>query len=398
MLMLMYNISHIIKAQLEITSRCNASCPACSRNISGGPISPTVVPEDLTLNDIQQMFPMEIIKNLIYLNYCGNLGDPGLAKNLIEIITFFKQNGNDSLIQHIKTNGGMHKPDRWIKLGKLFQKKYVPGHPLSHSGVTFSVDGLADTNHIYRRGVIWNNVYRNMQAYSDSGGYGVWEWLIFDHNKHQIDDAQDLANKLGFSFIIKQPVGFGELNGKRTPMQVLNKNGKYAYSIWPADHIGDKIELNYKMEYDPIWGQPVEKLSEFSSQLGKKSCIKCKSLHQPQFGEEIFVSASGHLLPCCYLGGAFEQRNSSYSRRQFNEMVNKIGYDTFNLRKHNMIDILQGPAFNKFFMEGWNKPSIEEGKILFCVEVCGEESTIDKIYDHTKLTSLSKFIPIRHIA
>ena len=31
--------------------------------------------------------------------------------------------------------------------------------------VIFSVDGLSDTNHLYRQGVVWDNVERNMRAF-----------------------------------------------------------------------------------------------------------------------------------------------------------------------------------------------------------------------------------------
>jgi hypothetical protein len=375
----MYNIPKITMVQIELTSRCNASCPACSRNISGGPLAPGVVPEDLMLEDIQRMFPLEIVKNLHLINYCGNLGDPGIAKDLFEVLDFFKQNASPKLIQIVRSNGGMRTPDYWSKLGKLFKKQFVPSHPFGQSGVVFSVDGLSDTNHIYRRGVVWDKLYENMKAYSDSGGYGIWEWLIFDHNKHQVDEARVLADKLGFEFVVKQPVGFGEIDGIKRPLRVLDKEGEYDYSIWPADFVGEKLEPEHPPKYVPgKWARP--DLSDYSSQLGKESIIKCKSI-QYEHHQEVFITASGHLLPCCYLGGAFGQRDTTYSRRQFNEKVDAVGLDKFDLRKHSMIDILQGPYFSKFFLDSWSAPSIEDGKMLFCVEICGEKSHIDKIYN-----------------
>ena len=36
---------------------------------------------------------------------------------------------------------------------------------IKKAAVIFSVDGLRDTNHLYRQGVNWDNVERNMQAF-----------------------------------------------------------------------------------------------------------------------------------------------------------------------------------------------------------------------------------------
>lgn len=375
----MYNIPNIKRLHIELTSRCNASCPACNRNISGGPIAPNITPEDLYIEDIQKMFPAEILKNIELINYCGNLGDPGIARDLFEVVDFFKQNASPRLVQVIRSNAGMRTPEYWTKLGKLFQWTHKPDHIFSHNAVVFSVDGLADTNHIYRRGVVWDKVWENMRAYSLAGGYGVWEFLIFDHNKHQVDEARELANQLGFEFLVKNPMGFGDTDGVRQPMFVLDKNGEYEYSIWPHDFDGERIEPARKPRYDPNNPWAPSPLTDYSRQLVAESTIKCKSLVDIDY-EEIYITASGHLLPCCYLGGALGKRPTSYGKLQFNEKINAVGLDNFDLKKHDMLEILNGPVFSKFFKDAWEADTIENGKMLFCVEVCGEKSQIDKIY------------------
>jgi len=382
----MYNLSAIKMAQVELSSRCNASCPACSRNISGGPVAPGFTPEDLSLEDIKRMFDPEILKNMELINYCGNLGDPGINKDLLEILAYIKENASPQLSQVVRTNGGMRTPDHWFKMGEFFQKQFIPDHPFSHSGVVFSVDGLADTNHIYRRGVQWDKVWENMKAYSAAGGYGIWEFLKFDHNKHQIEEARQLAAELNFTFLTKDPVGFGEIDGERRPLVVIDREGNYEYSIWPHDWEGEKKPDTRKLQYLPSQQGNLPgswkniKLSEYSQKLSIESTIKCKSLQYKNY-QEIFITASGHLLPCCYIGGALGQRNTSYSRHQFNEKLDAAGLDKFDLRKHTIVEILTSGSFDHLFIESWNKSSAEDGKMLFCVEVCGERSHIDKIYN-----------------
>jgi MoaA/NifB/PqqE/SkfB family radical SAM enzyme len=374
----MYNIPSVRSAQIELSSRCNASCPACSRNISGGPLAPGLVPEDLSLDDIKNMFDTDILKNMHMINYCGNLGDPGINKDLYEIVSYIKENASPKLSQLVRTNGGMRTPDFWAKLGNFFKKTFDPYHPFEHSGVVFSVDGLADTNHIYRRGVVWDKVWSNMQAYSAAGGYGVWEFLIFDHNKHQVKEAEQMAKELGFTFLVKTPVGFGETDGVKRPLRVLNRDGEYDYSIWPHDWTGAKEEPSYPLKYMPSAWKKTE-LTEYSQKLSVESTIKCKSL-QYKDSQEIFITASGHLLPCCYIGSALGQRDTTYSRYQFNQKFEETGADIFDLRKHSISEILNNHVFQDFFVKSWEKESARDGKLLFCTEICGECSSIDKIY------------------
>ena len=378
---MIYDLTKIRRVQIELSSRCNASCPACSRNYSGGPVVTDFEQVDLSTNDMRAFFSPEIIKNIEHINYCGNLGDPGIVKDLPDTLLYFKVHGNRNLKQVVRTNGGMRGTEHWSKIAQLLPKPNIkPEFAFSKSGVVFGVDGLEDTNHIYRRGVVWHKVWDNMKAYSEAGGYGIWEYLIFDHNKHQVDEARALADSLGFTFILKTPLGFGENDGVRRALNVHDKNGDYEYSIWPHDFAGEKIipKEHKTFKISSIAGT-VPALSKYSSQLGKESIIKCKSFEYPEH-QEIFISASGHLLPCCYLGGAFGQRNTSYSRYQFNEKIDKTGLDEFDLRKHSLVDILSGPKFNNFFDEAWNKDSVENGKMLFCAEVCGQKSSHDKIY------------------
>jgi len=39
-----------------------------------------------------------------------------------------------------------------------------------------------------------------------------------------------------------------------------------------------------------------------------------------------------------------------------------------------------GPYFGPFFLEGWKNKSVEEGRLLYCVEMCGSISAIDNLY------------------
>ena len=64
--------------------------------------------------------------------------------------------------------------------------------------VTFGIDGLEDTNHLYRKNVKWDVLQRNFRAYISAGGVADWQFIPFSWNKHQIEDTRDFAFKEGF--------------------------------------------------------------------------------------------------------------------------------------------------------------------------------------------------------
>lgn len=398
----MYNLSKIGRLHIELTTRCNASCPACSRNFGGGPVVPDLVLTELSLEDIKNFFPVDFAKNIHAINFCGNLGDPGVALDLLPILEYFQSHSEKNIAQQVRSNGGMRNSNYWRQVGEFFagaQKNNsalksfkdkshgMPVNTFALPSVVFSVDGLEDTNHIYRRGVKWDRLFANMEAYASAGAFGIWEFLVFEHNQHQVEEAKKLANKLGFHFVTKNPLGFGEYQGKPVGMNVYDKNQHYQYSIYPVNFTGERTNIPVGHHSPGITDGYVNKvipvLTDFSKDLAGKSCINCKSVNS--YTQEIYVSATGHLLPCCFLGGVFGANNTTYSRYQFNTMIKELGIDKFDLRNNNILDILKGPYFQKFFLDGWEQKSVEDGRLLFCVETCGEISAIDKLYATRKV-------------
>jgi MoaA/NifB/PqqE/SkfB family radical SAM enzyme len=387
----MYEVENVKRLHIELSSRCNASCPACSRNYSGGPVADDLELTELSIDDIKRMVPEEIAKNLIGINFCGNVGDPGMAPDLLPILEYFREQ-SPKIVQQLRTNGGMRNEKFWTALGKFYVKQPPPrdNHLFSKAGVVFSVDGLEDTNHIYRRGVVWEKLIRNMRAYSATGAFAVWEWLLFEHNEHQVEEARALSKELGFEFIVKNPLGFGEYEDTLSGMNVYGKDGDYEYTIWPSKFTGFRKDPPFgnKVDFKYMNQKTIPILPEFSKELEKNSTIVCKSIEH-ESTKEIYISANGYMLPCCFLGGVFGQFHSSYSRFQFNTMINDYGLEVFNLKNQSILDIVQGPDFSKFFLDGWKADTIENGKLLYCLETCGHKSAMDKLYS-TKIIEVAK--------
>ena len=179
---------NIKEIHIEPTSLCNAECPMCARNINGNGINPHISLKSLDLNWFKNNLIPEKIKQLDKIFFCGNVGDPAGTPELLEIIQYIKTS-NPNLVVGLNTNGGLKTATWWSKLGHLLDGRF--------DYCVFSIDGLQDTNHLYRQNVVWENVERNMRAFIDAGGRARWDYIIFGHNEHQVEEAEALAEAWG---------------------------------------------------------------------------------------------------------------------------------------------------------------------------------------------------------
>src|SRR5581483_2052964 len=191
----MYSFSSITKLHLEITDKCNAACPQCPRNEHGGRVNPALPLVELTLADIKAMIPESLVRQLRTIWCAGTYGDAIVANDTLQIIEYFLH-ANSHICLGIHTNGSARPASWWAALGRLI--------PHGKGYVRFGIDGLEDTNNLYRRHTSWNTVMRNVTAFIGAGGNAEWDYLVFRHNEHQVEEARALAKKLGFTrFYVK---------------------------------------------------------------------------------------------------------------------------------------------------------------------------------------------------
>lgn len=174
---------------LESTDVCQAACPLCARE--------TEIDFDknthnyLTVDLIKDLIKEQTISQLDKMFMCGNYGDPAANRQSTDIFSYFRK-VNNNIVLGMNTNGGLQSTDWWIELANILNQ--------SHDYVVFSIDGLEDTNHIYRRNVNWNRVIKNAEAFIRAGGSAHWDMLVYAHNEHQVDDCEQLAREMGFTW------------------------------------------------------------------------------------------------------------------------------------------------------------------------------------------------------
>ena len=86
----MYSYEDIKTVHLEITQRCQAACPMCDRNMNGGKDNPHITNAELSFEDCQRIFTPAFISQLKNMYMCGNLGDPIVARDSLEVFDYFR--------------------------------------------------------------------------------------------------------------------------------------------------------------------------------------------------------------------------------------------------------------------------------------------------------------------
>lgn len=171
---------------MEVSSSCNAACPMCAREIN--PFFDKKG-QSLSIEKVKTLFDTDFISKLESMYMCGVYGDPAAAPDTIKIFNYFREiNPNLSLGMH--SNASLRSEVWWGKLGKVLSR--------STDFCFFSIDGLEDTNHIYRVNTDFKKIMKNAKSFIQSGGKAHWEFLVFEHNEHQVDEARELAKNMGF--------------------------------------------------------------------------------------------------------------------------------------------------------------------------------------------------------
>lgn len=339
--MLVKNLKTI---RVEITNKCNARCPGCERTVDGDthPLLKSN-PVELTVEQFEKMFPTNIVAGKEFY-FGGTVDDPLMNNNVYDICEYVIDNKG---MVNIETNTGANTTETFKKLGKLSRKSNKNLH------VHFSVDGLEETNHLYRVNVKWSKVLENMKAYVSENGYCTWQYLVFDHNYDDIEKAKELAKELNIPLVLRQNVRNIEPWISKT--KVKNKETK-------------KIETKtFEVKTTDKFSHPeLEKVVDVRDkpQPTKKS-INCLMIHQG----EVFVAWDSRVWPCCWFA------SDSFARYDyFKKLDEKLGNTWNNLQYNTLDQIVEHEYYATILKESWTNPKFKEYYYPFCYRKCGDNN------------------------
>ena len=350
----MYRYEDIRTIHLENTQNCQASCPMCDRNMNGEGVNPHIDLSELTLDDAKRIFEPEFIAQLNTMFMCGNLGDPIVARDTLEIFKYFREH-NPNMWLSMNTNAGARDEVWWSELAKVFGRM---------GAVIFSVDGLRDTNHLYRQGVSWDAVERSMRAFTSAGGRARWDFLIFEHNQHQVDEAKALSETWGFERFVAKKTGrfVTSKSQKKESHQAVNRKGEKTTEI-------KKPKPEYQNKALKKQDTVVKKHGTMDAYYDK-TAIKCKVKEEGN----LFITAEGLAMPCCWTAGRmYKWWHADPTVEQVWDFINAAGgKDAISAKKHGLRSVFDTGIFDAI-EQSWSKSSTEEGKLKVCSMKCGIE-------------------------
>lgn len=259
---------------IELTDKCQAACPMCARNISGGADRPFVGNSEITLAKFKEWFTSDFLKGLTKFYACGNYGDPIIAQDCLEIYKHVRS-VNPNCVLSMNTNGSARTEDWWTELASVMKEG---------DKVLFGIDGFEDSHVLYRRGTSWSKIISNATAFIKAGGNAYIDCLVFKHNQHEVDVFRKEMLNLGFK----------DVNFKYTrrfygmqQFPVKDKLGQVEYFLEPAIDEQPLLPLNVLSKDTSKWATIVE-----TSNVNP-ACLK---------QNEIYVDARGNVFPCCWIG------------------------------------------------------------------------------------------------
>ena len=299
---------------LEITNKCMLRCSKCART-NNPEIHKNLT--DLKLEQISSIFTDDVIATLsddFVINLCGVYGDSIYHQNFHEVIKFLKLKG---LKLNIETNGS-YKDEKWW--GDLLS--YLSPEDI----ITFSIDGLKDTNHLYRVNSRWEDIMMGMRLAVQSPVKVYWKYIVFSHNEHQLGEAKKLAKNLGVNRFI------------------IRKSGRYNQG---DDLMPDKKWVG--LEY--LTKVTIDELRKESENIDDEVVIVPRCINSQK---NLGVTFDGHVFPCVT---SSSEKNGWFAQKKSN----------FDLTKYSLDEILKSDAQQE--LEFKLEKASTAPKV--CLEYCG---------------------------
>ena len=323
---------------IELTDKCNAGCPMCPRTDAMNYCRPDrtrVFNVELGLADFQRHFTDEFCARTDEIIFGGAYGDPLAASELLEITEYLTERG---VRIATSTNGGLRKPAWWRRLGEAMKR--------TGSRLELHLDGLADTNHLYRVHTRWDRIMANARAYIETGARAEWHFIIFKHNEHQIEEAYKLSKKMGFQ--------------EFTLIDTIRFSGGPAYEYVMPDGECRQLELpSVRAAQFRAADDGGVAVLERPEAVASRSClgvngIDCKSaaFNRP------YISAHGQVSACCWVTGSDEEAAFFAGHG--------LGPERYNIRNRPLEEILLDEPFASLYARAWAADSLKN-----CRHKCG---------------------------
>lgn len=294
---------------IEPTSKCILECPLCDRTWFYEKFKKRLT-QDINIDHLIKFLDGSSPD----VTLCGNNGDPIYHAQFHKLCSELKN--IDSTIR-IVTNGSGKKKNWWMTLCRILS---------SNDSIIFSIDGLEDTNHLYRKNAKWDSIMDAIDVVTQYNINTTWKFIVFKHNQHQIDAVEKFSKSLGI------------------------RN----FELVKSDRWWKKELMPDKQYVDPAY----EQQRSVTNATDKSSKIKqnCMSIKNGQPDNQLYIDAEGDFYPCCWMGlYAFRYKNI------FSPKLKK-----YNIKNNTIEQILTNQKVKKFFDSTKSYQSADKCCKIYC--------------------------------
>jgi len=353
----------------EVSSLCNAGCPVCMRRERGQftEFNQTY----WKVEDVKETIDIDILKNLISFNICGNFGDAMASPDIVKIIEWVREHNSTCLI-NIRTNGGVGSVDDYERLAKL------------NVVISFGIDGIGSNNELYRVNVKWDKLYENLIAFSKNATPDQIEiqFLLWSETADDLVGIIDLAKEINSNkLFLRKPYTHGEfteahdMRGRSThfltelkhPIVDLLTQKHWTYDEF--DYLKNEIEISgvksseLKLSDLSVSPKSVKTLKKYEIQeviyREHEKIIMSSDLKQTCFSKNrnnpydltgdlynIYITYDKMVMPCCMIPPEISNsidhmtgNESGFQREVLNKMKT-IGFEKFSLNNYTLREII----------------------------------------------------------
>ena len=280
----------MVNFHIEPTSKCTLECPLCDRTWFYEKFKKRLLHEINVDNIVNFVGPNAIVA------MCGNNGDPIYHSKFHKLCQKLK---NNNCKISITTNGSSKTKAWWKKLNGILDE---------NDKIRFSIDGLEDTNHLYRKNAKWKSIMGGIEMLQKRKCKIIWKFIIFKHNQHQIYQAKQLCEQLHFDDFRL------ERSDRWLGKKELMPDREYVDSYY--EHQQDVlIDKSYKADMKPY----------------------CLKNNEPS--NELYIDAEGDFYPCCWIGTYRYKYKHVFSPKESN----------FNIKTNSLQSILENGKVKDFF-------------------------------------------------
>ena len=304
----------------EASSICTLKCPRCPRT----ELPDTLVQTQLRLDFFEKNF--DLPDSIKKITFCGDDGDPIYARDLIDIVAFFKER-NPNVSITIITDGSYKDDIWWDKLGKTLN---------SQDEVKFSLDGWdQESNSKYRVNCEWDSIERGAKALRKSSSAVMgWDAIAFGFNQEHHAYMKSLAQDWGFDrFQLTKSTKFGS---------------KYS-------HYNDDVNsiLEPSAEFIPTGHRFERDITLLTNrQINNSEIIQAnlahleytRSLYQGNIvplcfigTKGMFVNSQGYFIPCCWIGNRYNHNG-----------IQQFLKPEFNIQQQGLENVLNSTQWESF--------------------------------------------------